>query len=110
MNSNPLGLVVEHFRQNNDRLNPGSEGTSSTLKSLQLSVPLPAALRTMRFLANSAGKRHFRGEARYAKSYFNTWWQQGTGSGRTGNQRRPALSSDKDMCAFLKEKVFRLFT
>lgn len=76
---------------------------SSTPKSLHLCMPLPAARRTIRFLANSAGKRHFGEDSRYAKPKFNTWWQQGTGSGRAGNEHRPALSSAQ---GHVKHKVF----
>lgn len=86
-------------------MKPRSEGKSSTLKPLHLHVVLPAALRTIEFLTNSAGKRHLGGgKSRYGKSWFNTWGQQGTGSGGAGEEQGQRCPQHKDMCAFLKQK------
>lgn len=43
---------MEHVKKNKDSLHPGSKKKSGALKSVHPRVPLPAALRTIRFLAN----------------------------------------------------------
>lgn len=87
-----------------DCLKPRSEGKSSTLKPLHLHVVLPAALRTI-VSHKLCGQKAPGGEKpRYGKSWFNTWWQQGTGSGGARDEQSQRCPQHKDMCAFLKQK------